>query len=60
MLMPDVREGSAPDEIRNGGSQPAHQSMSTDVQRACLLPCTTPSPAVTNAQRGMEILVRRS
>jgi hypothetical protein len=57
VLMPVVRQGPAPDGNRNGGSQPAHQSMSTDVQQARLLPCTTPSPLVTTAQQGMEILV---
>ena len=41
MLMPVVRQGPAPDEHRKGGDQSANQSMSTDVQRACLLPCTT-------------------
>ena len=41
MLTPVVRQEPAPDEYRTSGSQPAHQSMSTDVQRVRLLPCTT-------------------
>ena len=49
MLMPDVRQGPAPDDHRTGGSQPAHQSMSTDVQQARLLPCTTSSAAGATA-----------
>ena len=54
MLMPVVRQGPAPDGDRNGGNQPAHQSRSTDVQRARLLPCTTLLLLTTNAQRGAE------
>jgi len=54
VLMPVVRQGPAPDGDRNGGNQPAHQSRSTDVQRARLLPCTTLLLLTTNAQRGAE------
>ena len=50
-LMPVVRQGPAPDENRTGGSQPAHQSMSTDVQQARLLPCTTLSTSGTAVDR---------
>jgi hypothetical protein len=55
VLMPVVRQGPAPDEIRTGGSQPAHQSMSTDVQQARLLPCTTLSTSGTTVDRGWKI-----
>lgn len=54
MLMPAVRQGPTPDGNRKGGNQPAHQSMSTDVQRARLLPCTTLSALITNAERGLK------
>ena len=56
MLMPVVRQEPAPDGNRTGGNQPAHQSMSTDVQQARLLPCTTSSPVRTTAQAGDENL----
>jgi hypothetical protein len=49
VLTPVVRQGPAPDGIRNGGNQPAHQSMSTDVQRARFQPCTAPYLFFTNA-----------
>jgi hypothetical protein len=54
VLMPEVRQGPAPDGNRKGGNQPAHQSMSTDVQRARLLPCTTSPIFCTTARRGMK------
>src|SRR3954451_20876477 len=50
--MPVVRQGAAPDGNRQGGNQPAHQSMSTDVQRVRLQPCTTSSSERTTAQTG--------
>ena len=56
MLMPVVRQGPAPDENRTGGSQPAHQSMSTDVQQARLLPCTTLSTSGAPVDRGWKIV----
>ncbi len=40
---PIPRQGLAPDEIRSGGNQSAHQSKSTDVQRLRPLPYTTSS-----------------
>jgi hypothetical protein len=54
VLMPVVRQGPAPDEYRIGGNQPAHQSMSTDVQQARLLPCTTLSTSGNHRQPGVK------
>ena len=49
MLMPVVRQGPAPD----GNRKAVYQSMSTDVQRARLLPCTN-YRRFTHAWRGLK------
>ena len=48
------KTGTSPDENRKGGSQPAHQSRSTDVQRARLLPCTATSTWIRTQGAGMK------
>src|SRR5215468_8641735 len=54
--MPDTRPGTAPDEKRKCGTQPAHQSLFTDVFRSRPLLCTIhPVPQLLASTRGDEL-----
>jgi hypothetical protein len=55
-LMPVARQGAAPDGNRTGSNQPAHWSMSTDVERGrpalhdFIIYCTTAERGVGNSR----------